>query len=121
MELGGYAAELIFEVDSHYPGNRVLLYNVYALAGRWNGAAEVRKTGREAELKYRSENLALAFALLIASPGSTIRISKNIRVCDDLPFRIQVCAQDGEREITVRDTDRFHHFRDGSCSCGDYW
>ncbi|KAJ6426297.1 hypothetical protein OIU84_026809 [Salix udensis] len=83
MELGGYAAELIFELDSHYPWNRVLLYNVYALAGRWNGAAEVRKTGREAKLKYRSENLALAFALLIASPGSTIRISKNIRVCGD--------------------------------------
>ncbi|KAJ6756850.1 hypothetical protein OIU79_029100 [Salix purpurea] len=83
MELGGYAAEHIFELDSHYPGNRVLLYNVYALAGRWNGAAKVRKTGREAKLKYRSENLALAFALLIASPGSTIRISKNIRVCGD--------------------------------------
>ncbi|KAF7812285.1 pentatricopeptide repeat-containing protein [Senna tora] len=26
-----------------------------------------------------------------------------------------------KREIIVRDTNRFHHFRDGSCSCGDYW
>ncbi|CAI0382053.1 unnamed protein product [Linum tenue] len=26
-----------------------------------------------------------------------------------------------EREIVLRDANRFHHFKDGSCSCGDYW
>ncbi|KAJ6317124.1 hypothetical protein OIU78_020243 [Salix suchowensis] len=78
--------------------------------------------GREAKLKYRSENLALAFALLIASPGSTIRISKSIRVCGDCHSAFKFVPKMGKlREITVRDTDRFHHFRDGSCSCGDYW
>ncbi|OMO79409.1 hypothetical protein COLO4_24441 [Corchorus olitorius] len=25
------------------------------------------------------------------------------------------------REIVVRDANRFHHFKDGVCSCGDYW
>uniref|UniRef100_A0A2P2IM21 DYW domain-containing protein n=1 Tax=Rhizophora mucronata TaxID=61149 RepID=A0A2P2IM21_RHIMU len=25
------------------------------------------------------------------------------------------------REITGRDVNRFHHFFDGKCSCGDYW
>ncbi|RYR21920.1 hypothetical protein Ahy_A03g015752 isoform D [Arachis hypogaea] len=25
------------------------------------------------------------------------------------------------REIIMRDITRFHHFRDGRCSCGDYW
>jgi hypothetical protein len=24
-------------------------------------------------------------------------------------------------EIIVRDRIRFHHFKDGSCSCKDYW
>ena len=42
MELGSHAAERIFELDSHYPGTHVSLYNVYALAGRWNDAAEAR-------------------------------------------------------------------------------
>ena len=25
------------------------------------------------------------------------------------------------REIVARDANRFHHFKDGVCSCGDYW
>jgi hypothetical protein len=25
------------------------------------------------------------------------------------------------RELIVRDNKRFHHFKDGKCSCGDYW
>ncbi|GKV23361.1 hypothetical protein SLEP1_g33097 [Rubroshorea leprosula] len=27
----------------------------------------------------------------------------------------------GKREIIARDSSRFHHFKDGVCSCGDYW
>ena len=27
----------------------------------------------------------------------------------------------GCRTIIVRDASRFHHFRDGQCSCGDFW
>ncbi|KAK9101292.1 hypothetical protein Scep_024722 [Stephania cephalantha] len=38
---------------------------------------------REEKLQYHSEKLALAFALLRTTPGSTIRIKKNIRVCGD--------------------------------------
>ena len=26
-----------------------------------------------------------------------------------------------EREILVRDVNRFHRFKNGVCSCGDYW
>ncbi|CAM8984777.1 unnamed protein product [Rhodiola kirilowii] len=26
-----------------------------------------------------------------------------------------------EREIILRDSNRFHHFRDGNCSCKGYW
>ncbi|KAI4343183.1 hypothetical protein MLD38_027716 [Melastoma candidum] len=25
------------------------------------------------------------------------------------------------RQIILRDVRRFHHFREGKCSCGDYW
>jgi hypothetical protein len=24
-------------------------------------------------------------------------------------------------EIVARDVNHFHHFKDGVCSCGDYW
>ncbi|OMO65611.1 hypothetical protein COLO4_31115 [Corchorus olitorius] len=76
---------------------------------------------REVKLQYHSEKLALAFALLNSPPGSTIRIKKNIRVCGDCHSAIKFASQVVGREIIVRDTNRFHHFRDGSCSCGDYW
>jgi len=26
-----------------------------------------------------------------------------------------------DREIIVRDRNRFHHFKDGDCSCKGYW
>ncbi|XP_043722151.1 pentatricopeptide repeat-containing protein At3g24000, mitochondrial [Telopea speciosissima] len=76
---------------------------------------------REAKLQYHSEKLALAFALLNTPPGSTIRIKKNIRMCGDCHSAIKFASKVMEREIIVRDTNRFHHFSDGSCSCGDYW
>ncbi|XP_009108749.1 pentatricopeptide repeat-containing protein At3g24000, mitochondrial [Brassica rapa] len=76
---------------------------------------------REVNLQYHSEKTALAFALLNTPPGSTIHIKKNIRVCGDCHSAIKLVSKVVEREIIVRDTNRFHHFRDGTCSCGDYW
>lgn len=76
---------------------------------------------REEKLQYHSEKLALAFALLNTPTGSPIRIKKNIRVCGDCHAAIKFVSKVVDREIIVRDTNRFHRFRDGSCSCGDYW
>ncbi|KAL4185877.1 hypothetical protein AMTRI_Chr10g8020 [Amborella trichopoda] len=81
----------------------------------------VDKQEREMKLQYHSEKIALAFALLNTPPGATIRIKKNIRVCGDCHNAIKLASKIVEREIIVRDTNRFHHFRDGSCTCGDYW
>ncbi|KAM3752387.1 hypothetical protein ACB098_03G014700 [Castanea mollissima] len=75
---------------------------------------------REVKLQYHSEKLALAFALLKTPPGSPIRIKKNIRVCGDCHSAIKYVLKLVDTEIIVRDTNRFHHFRDGSCSCRDY-
>ncbi|CAL0321007.1 unnamed protein product [Lupinus luteus] len=76
---------------------------------------------KKLNLQYHSEKLALAFALLNTSPGSTIHIMKNIRVCSDCHSAIKYVSLVVKREIIVRDTNRFHHFHDGLCSCGDYW
>ncbi|XP_020208321.1 pentatricopeptide repeat-containing protein At3g24000, mitochondrial [Cajanus cajan] len=76
---------------------------------------------KELNLQYHSEKLALAFALLNTPSGSAIRIMKNIRVCGDCHSAIKYVSLVVKREIIVRDTNRFHHFRDGLCSCGDYW
>ncbi|KAK4751146.1 hypothetical protein SAY87_004628 [Trapa incisa] len=68
-----------------------------------------------------SERLAIAFALLSTPAGSTIRVTKNLRVCIDCHNVTQYISQIIEREIIVRDANRFHHFVNGKCSCNNYW
>ncbi|PWA51541.1 tetratricopeptide-like helical domain, DYW domain protein [Artemisia annua] len=188
MELGAYAAERVFELDPYDSGPHILLYNIYASAGKWNEASKVRRfmkdigvkkepacswveiensvhmfvandeshplkediykkwgeisdkikeigyvpdtshvlmyvdeQEREAKLQCHSEKLALAFALLKTPPGSVIRIKKNIRVCGDCHSAFKYASLVVNREIILRDINRFHHFCGGSCSCGDYW
>ncbi|ONK58617.1 uncharacterized protein A4U43_C09F14900 [Asparagus officinalis] len=78
--------------------------------------------GTKAEsLMHHSERLAIAFALVHGPPGAPIRVMKNLRACADCHEAIKVMSKVIEREITVRDSSRFHRFRDGVCSCGDYW
>ncbi|XP_059074204.1 putative pentatricopeptide repeat-containing protein At1g68930 [Cryptomeria japonica] len=72
-------------------------------------------------LIYHSEKLALAFGLISIPHGIPIRIVKNLRVCGDCHTAIKFISKIAGREIIVRDAHRFHHFKDGLCSCGDYW
>jgi pentatricopeptide repeat protein len=76
---------------------------------------------KEVSLAYHSEKLAIAFAFLSLPEGVPIRIMKNLRVCDDCHIAIKLMSKVTGREIVVRDVSRFHHFKDGKCSCGDYW
>ncbi|PHT55724.1 Pentatricopeptide repeat-containing protein, mitochondrial [Capsicum baccatum] len=75
---------------------------------------------KEVVLSYHSERLAICFAL-ITTHGSAITVMKNLRVCGDCHSAIKLIAKIIDREIIVRDSSRFHHFRDGFCSCSDYW
>ncbi|XP_052184714.1 pentatricopeptide repeat-containing protein At3g46790, chloroplastic [Diospyros lotus] len=68
-----------------------------------------------------SEKLAVAFGLINSSRGDTIRITKNLRLCEDCHSVTKFISKFTNREILVRDVNRFHHFKDGVCSCGDYW
>ncbi|XP_057873406.1 putative pentatricopeptide repeat-containing protein At5g52630 [Cryptomeria japonica] len=82
---------------------------------------DVEEEQKEDVLRYHSEKLALAFGLISTPTGATIRIKKNLRVCDDCHTSIKLISKIVEREIVVRDTNRFHNFNNGLCSCGDYW
>lgn len=72
-------------------------------------------------LSEHSEKLALAYGLLTTSPGCPIRITKNLRVCGDCHSAFTYISKIVDHEIIVRDSSRFHHFKNGSCSCGGYW
>ncbi|KAK7393727.1 hypothetical protein VNO78_22291 [Psophocarpus tetragonolobus] len=72
-------------------------------------------------LGYHSEKLAVAYGLIKVPEGMPIRIMKNLRVCGDCHSAIKLISKVTGREIILRDANRFHHFKDGCCSCKDYW
>ncbi|KAM0962420.1 hypothetical protein ACFX13_021969 [Malus domestica] len=76
---------------------------------------------KENPLYYHSEKLAIAYGLLKTKPRETLRISKNLRVCKDCHQASKLISKVFDREIIVRDRNRFHHFKGGECSCKDYW
>lgn len=188
IELGKFASDRLFEVDSENAGYYVLLSNLYANVGKWEGVDEVRSMARDRGLKKtpgwssielnnrievfytanqshphceeiytelasltakmkslgyipdysfvlqdveedekefilmgHSERLAIAYGIISTPPKSPIQIFKNLRVCGDCHSVTKFISKITEREIIVRDSNRFHHFKDGVCSCGDYW
>ncbi|CAN6345089.1 unnamed protein product [Urochloa humidicola] len=82
---------------------------------------DIEDEEKEHTLVHHSEKIAIAFSLLTTEPGETIRVTKNLRVCSDCHTAIKLISSITNREIIVRDNNRFHRFRDGHCSCNDYW
>ncbi|KAF9622003.1 hypothetical protein IFM89_029223 [Coptis chinensis] len=188
MALGEHIAEFLVNNGLANSGTYILLSNIYAAAGNWDGVARMRtlmkdsgiqkepgcssievhnkvheflvgdlkhpkskdiyvmleelysrlkadgytpqtdlvlhdigETEKEESLGVHSEKLAIAFGLISTQPGTTIKIVKNLRVCSDCHTVTKLISKITGRKIVVRDRNRFHHFVDGSCSCGDYW
>lgn len=190
VEMGKLASQNLFELDPENVGYYVLMSNMYAKVGKWDGVDEVRSLVRrqnlqktpgwssievkrsvnvfysgnqtephpqheeiQAELRNllakmktigyvpdcsfvlqdveedekehilnnHSERLAIAFGIINTPSRTPLHIYKNLRVCGDCHNATKYISKITEREIIVRDSNRFHHFKDGHCSCGDFW
>ncbi|KMZ60484.1 Pentatricopeptide repeat-containing protein [Zostera marina] len=76
----------------------------------------------EERVLMHGEKLAFVFGMMNRRSGENcIRIMKNIRTCVDCHCFMKLASKLTGLEIVLRDTNRFHHFRDEVCSCGDYW
>ncbi|XP_071731183.1 pentatricopeptide repeat-containing protein At3g62890-like [Rutidosis leptorrhynchoides] len=82
---------------------------------------DIDEDEKETTLWRHSEKLAVAFGLISTSSGTPIRVTKNLRMCEDCHSAIKLVSCVYERDIVVRDRLRFHHFRNGKCSCNDFW
>ncbi|KAJ4779258.1 Pentatricopeptide repeat-containing family protein [Rhynchospora pubera] len=83
---------------------------------------EINEEEKLEKLRGHSEKLAISFGLLSTNGMvKTLRVYKNIRMCKDCHNAIKYVTKVLQKEIVVRDNKRFHHFRDGLCSCGDFW
>ncbi|GAB4847474.1 hypothetical protein Ancab_026531 [Ancistrocladus abbreviatus] len=188
-DIAEIAAGHLFVLEPNSIGNYVLLSNILASAGRWDGVSRVRKLMRTKHLKknpgcswvegkkgiihefysgdmthpksreikqaledlldklklegyqpnlasipydvsddekkwilmFHSEKLALAFGLITMEAGSSIRIMKNLRICEDCHMVMCGASKIIRREIIIRDSMRFHYFHDGECSCRNFW
>ncbi|KAF8663775.1 hypothetical protein HU200_055101 [Digitaria exilis] len=131
IEIGGIA-HLFRMGETSHPQTRDIYQYLEELICRITDAGYVAETDsvlheleeeeREFTLRYHGEKLAVAFGLMM-STGSTdpIRIIKNLRICGDCHLAIKYMSAVENREIIVRDKHRFHHFKDGKCSCQEYW
>ncbi|XP_057969241.1 pentatricopeptide repeat-containing protein At2g15690, mitochondrial-like [Malania oleifera] len=82
---------------------------------------DIDEEAKEQALLYHSERLAIAYGLISTPARTTLRIIKNLRICGDCHNAIKLMSKIVGRELIVRDNKRFHHFKEGKCSCGDYW
>ncbi|PIA31513.1 hypothetical protein AQUCO_04900072v1 [Aquilegia coerulea] len=82
---------------------------------------DIEEEEKEQALSIHSEKLAIAFGFLHMGQKDIIRIVKNLRVCRDCHSVSKLISKVYAREIIVRDRNRFHHFKNGECSCTDYW
>ncbi|XP_074282978.1 pentatricopeptide repeat-containing protein CRR2, chloroplastic-like [Silene latifolia] len=188
VEMGELALEKLIELEPDDSGNYVILSNIYAQAGQWDGVARVRRMMMDRGIKKsvacswievknevhaflsgdtthsmsdaiyaelervtrlvneagyvpktetvfhdieddektrmvcsHSERLAIAYGLISTPPGTRLLITKNLRACEDCHDFIKFVSKLTQREITIRDVNRYHHFNDGVCSCGDHW
>ncbi|QCD88967.1 pentatricopeptide repeat-containing protein At1g34160 [Vigna unguiculata] len=82
---------------------------------------DIGEEDKENALNYHSEKLAVAFGLISTGDGTPIQVIKNLRICVDCHAVIKIISTVYKREIIVRDRARFHRFKEGVCSCRDYW
>ncbi|MED6179837.1 hypothetical protein PIB30_004477 [Stylosanthes scabra] len=90
-----------------------------------HGATKFKPSELASKVANLPENhsirLAICFGLISTKLGDPVLVKKNRRICEDCHVAAKKMSQITKREIIVGDPKVFHHFRDGHCSCGDYW
>lgn len=131
IEFGDEVHKFIAGGDSSHPETERLYGFLESLSEKMRKAGYVPDTScvlhnideseKETLLCGHSEKLAIAFGILNTPSSTTIRVAKNLRVCNDCHEAAKYISMITDREIILRDVRRFHHFRNGVCSCGGYW
>jgi hypothetical protein len=68
-----------------------------------------------------SEKLTIAYGLMHMPVLKPIWILRNLRVCKECNIAIKLISKVTSCKIVAKDASQFHHFKDGLCSCVDYW
>ncbi|KAL7091517.1 hypothetical protein ACP275_12G111100 [Erythranthe tilingii] len=131
VEINGTVHEF-FAGDSTHPQAKEIYQFLDVIEERLKGEGYIQdftqaplvnegEDGKGNSLRLHSERLAIAFGILKSKPGIPIRVFKNLRVCGDCHNFTKLISKIFNVEIVMRDRLRFHRFKDGSCSCMDFW
>lgn len=118
---------LFFAGDRNHPQTNEIYKKLNELENLVKDLDGCKKNDHERREEYlnsmgvHSEKLAVAFALLNTRKETEIIIIKNLRICGDCHLFIKLVSKIVDRQFVVRDATRFHHFKNGFCSCKEYW
>jgi len=79
---------------------------------------DIDQEDKEDVLLAHSERLAVAKGLFSSPARSTIRVMKNFLICPDCHTALKIISKIVGRELVIQ-AKRFHHFKNGLCSCND--
>ncbi|KAL5788943.1 hypothetical protein ACOSP7_005892 [Xanthoceras sorbifolium] len=130
VEKNGKAHQFINQDSS--PNKLHMIYTVSDILSRKIGediyVHTVTKFRPQNLLRKRSKSppnhsvrLAISFGLISTNIGDPVLVRNNTRICEDCHNAAKKISEITQRELIVGDPKVFHHFRNGHCSCGDYW
>eukprot|EP00250_Pteridium_aquilinum_P020324 c24785_g1_i1 orf=1161-3824(-) len=99
--------------EGHSPSRR---QDLRSMSGEADSDSHEHETSVPCE---HAEKLAIAFGILNMPGGETLRVTKNLRMCNDCHTTSKILSRTEKREIILQDNCCIHHFKDGLCSCGD--
>ena len=82
---------------------------------------DLEEDDKPESLCKHSERIAMALGCVYLEEGKAIKLIKNLRVCGDCHNATKFITLIEKREVIVRDANRFHHFKNGKCSCNDFF
>ncbi|GAA0170752.1 hypothetical protein LIER_24946 [Lithospermum erythrorhizon] len=132
LDLGRKLAKKMIELEPARVETYVLLSNILAASGEWDEVRSIRGKMKTLDLgkdvgcswiegTQQETGCFNLFGLLNSPNNVPIKVCKNLCICGDCHNAIKLVSKVVQRDIIVRDNKRFHHFKNGLCSCGDYW
>ncbi|KAG5238278.1 chlororespiratory reduction family protein [Salix suchowensis] len=151
VELAERASIRLFDLEPTNAGNYVLLADIYAEAGMWDDVKRVKKLLETRGLQKVPGRSWIEVKRKIYSFVSVDEVNPQMEQLHALLVKLSTELKEegyvpqtkvvlydlkpAEKERIVLghsenwllpwtyqlDVNRFHHFRDGVCSCGDYW
>ncbi|CAL9005453.1 unnamed protein product [Prunus brigantina] len=104
LHLAEVAAKHLSEIEPNNAGNHILLSNIYAANKKWDEVARTRKLLKESELKKERGKSWIEIK-------DKDLIMKNLRICGDCHSFMKIASSCTGKEIILRDTNKFHHFK----------